>query len=233
MNSSQGHILHTMDEALQSLQSQALEMGKDIERQFENIHAAIDGKPTMSQDFKHLEHKINKHELQLLAGCMEFLARYSPVGRDLRYVTRLIRQTVDFERMGDELQHVGEGLLYLQEILPKLHDWRQSFSALLEACEGASAKMLKVMRTEDPKAATKLASKDRHIDALQLEADERAMELLVQKTVTEEEFLQLHRLARSLERFGDHIKNVCEELTFVVTGRSLDSGKEEKGQDSA
>jgi phosphate transport system protein len=96
-----------------------------------------------------------------------------------------------------------------------------------------SVKMLDQMgeaiKNEDTKLAKKVFKKDDTIDELEKDAVKTAEKLISSNPKDAEVILKLFSITRRLERVGDLIKNIGEEIVFYVDAKVLKHKKQKSG----
>ena len=215
------HISHQFDKELEDIRSKVLAMGGLVE---EHIHKVLE---CFSRgDFDEAEYvavndfKVNALEIEIDDDCTEILLRRQPAATDLRLVLSVSKTITDLERIGDEAEKIARLVLnlrgtggisshYLGMLSMGHHVKRMVRSAL-----DAFARM-------DSESAFRVAQEDREIDA---ETD-AIMRYLI--TYMMEDPRSITRVldavlsVRAFERIGDHARNICENVIYLVEGRDV------------
>lgn len=215
------HISHQFDEDLESLRSKVLNMGGLVEKQVDSALIALTrSDSSLAEEVATSDYKINAMEVAIDEECTQIIARRQPTAGDLRLVVTVIKTITDLERIGDEAEKIGRHAVKLATVertpsyfLELKHMGEQVRKMLHESLD-AFARM-------DTKAAMVLAQGDREIN------DE--YDALVRQLITHmmedprsiKRALRVMWCARSLERIGDHAKNICEYVIYTVAGRDV------------
>ena len=232
------HISHQFDKELEDIRSKVLAMGGLVE---EHIHKVLEC--FAKGDFDEAEYvavndfQVNALEIEIDDDCTEILLRRQPAATDLRLVLSVSRTITDLERIGDEAEKIARLVLnlrgsggissYYLGMLSMGHHVRRMVRASLDAF----ARM-------DSEAAFKIAQEDREIDA---ETD-AIMRYLI--TYMMEDPRSITRVldavlsVRAFERIGDHARNICENVIYLVEGKNvrhvaLEQVEQELRRDSA
>ncbi len=232
------HISHQFDKELEDIRSKVLAMGGLVE---EHIHKVLEC--FAKGDFDEAEYvavndfKVNALEIEIDDDCTEILLRRQPAATDLRLVLSVSRTITDLERIGDEAEKIARLVLnlrgsggissYYLGMLSMGHHVRRMLRAALDAF----ARM-------DSESAFKIAQEDREIDA---ETD-AIMRYLI--TYMMEDPRSITRVldavlsVRAFERIGDHARNICENVIYLVEGKNvrhvaLEQVEQELRRDSA
>ncbi len=215
------HISHQFDKELEDIRSKVLAMGGLVE---EHIHKVLEC--LAKGDFDEAEYvavsdyKVNALEVEIDDDCTEILLRRQPAATDLRLVLSVSKTITDLERIGDEAEKIARLVLNLREgggistyymgMLSMGHHVRRMVRAALDAF----ARM-------DSEAAFKIAQEDREIDT---ETD-AIMRYLI--TYMMEDPRSITRVldavlsVRAFERIGDHARNICENVIYLVEGKDV------------
>lgn len=166
---------------------------------------------------KRLDLEIDRLERQLEDACLEAIARQQPVAGDLRFVLTVFKSLTDLERVGDYALHTGRELEALgsqvrsgplNDVLPLLN----LLSEMLERLAYAFA--------ERDRTATRLVIRlDDDVDALYEQMQRASLTRVLEDPRDLPLALQVARLARYLERLGDHIQNVAERVEADLASR--------------
>jgi phosphate transport system protein len=215
------HISHQFDKELEDIRSKVLAMGGLVE---EHIHKVLEC--FTKGDFDEAEYvavndfKVNALEVEIDDDCTEILLRRQPAATDLRLVLSVSKTITDLERIGDEAEKIARLVLnlrgsggissYYMGMLSMGHHVRRMVRAALDAF----ARM-------DSESAFRIAQEDREIDA---ETD-AIMRYLI--TYMMEDPRSITRVldavlsVRAFERIGDHARNICENVIYLVEGKDV------------
>lgn len=160
----------------------------------------------------HLENEINDQ-----AVCS--LALLSPVAGDLRKVIANIKIACDLERIADYAKNISAFLIEQEELDDKV-------IAYATAMEKHFIDMLKdttqAYKNKDAVAAFALPNKDEAINQLY---QELKMNVLQHPDKTQvKQLCDVIAMLRNIERAGDHTKNICEHILYMVKGQHYDFG---------
>ncbi len=146
----------------------------------------------------------------------EIIARFNPLGKDLRYVVAAMKLANNLERIADHACNFAERTVWIIENLPDFQP-----SALVKEMFGIVIAMLQ---------KTVIAFSRRDVElAVQTWKMDDTVDELDMKITNEVENIEPHTLvlyvlfSRDLERIADHLTNVCEEIVFIETGKELKS----------
>jgi phosphate transport system protein len=215
------HILSRYNEDLEQLRNSVLQMGGVVEQQLSDAVAALlSGDSQLAEQAAHRDHEINSLEVAIDENCGRILATRSPAASDLRLIVAVIKMIADLERIGDEGEKVAYAALRLHGIDRPSDRYRELKHLARLATEQLRAALDAFSRI-DGEAAIANARRDRLLD-VEFEAIQRqCITFMMEDPRTIRRALDLMMVARALERIGDHAKNICEYVVYVVLGKDV------------
>lgn len=163
--------------------------------------------------------ELDRLEVEVDRACLRCLALRQPVGRDLRFVTTVLKMVTDLERIGDLSVNISKRGLELTAgagLQPSLDLVRMG---------ELSADMVRVAAdafvANDPELAGGLRERDAEVDQLNREAVQRWLDVMTAHPSQAERALALTSISRYLERIADHAVNLGEMVVFLVEGRDV------------
>ena len=220
LNTSQ-HISKKFDQELEDLRNLVLKMGGLVEQQVENgLKALLKGDEKLAKKVIKRDRKVNALEVEIDERCTNILATRQPAATDLRLIISIIKTITDLERMGDEAEKLAVSATTVRESKISERQYRdlKSLGKLVKA---------NLKLTLDALARLDV---DEAMDAMRADDEvnnefENLSRLLVLKMMedprTIQDALTINYSARALERIGDHAKNICEYIIFLIKGKDI------------
>jgi phosphate transport system protein len=166
------------------------------------------------------DEEINALQVEAMDHVVLTIATQAPVARDLRYLLTLDRIGYELERIGDSVANVAKRA---REVAPEPPlDGHVSLPEMGRLTAQFLAETMRAMTDADAAAAREVAVRDDEIDALYHRAVDRLTELAKASPGNVERAMRLLVAARYLERVGDHITNIAEDVVFLSSGRRED-----------
>jgi len=177
------------------------------------------------------ERRVNAFELKIDSDIEDVIALYNPVGIDLRFVLAMLKINSNLERLGDFAEGIVRFVLDSEE--PVL-DSELLKRLRLEEMVSEVLSMLEVtkraLNEESMELATSVFTKDNIVDEINAGVASVLTDYLKEHPDNLLTCLNLVSVFRKLERAGDHITNIAEEIVFFIDAKVLKhSGKTDDG----
>jgi phosphate transport system protein len=215
------HYISRYNEELERLRTGVLEMGGLVEEQLRSaLNALAEGNSAEAEHVMRAEYRVNAMEVALDDECNRILATRAPTASDLRLVVAMLKTITDLERVGDEARKIGAiGLRQVgkDRTTESYRTIRHLGSVSLELLHAA----LDVFARLDATAALDVVKRDRLVDEEHEAIQRQCITFMMEDPRTIRSAIDLLWIARALERVGDHAKNICEYVIYMVLGRDV------------
>jgi phosphate transport system protein len=214
------HISRDFETELRELRAQLLAMGARCERVVGvAFDAFLRGSTDLVADVDALDAQIDRDEIEINALILRILALRQPVADDLRFLTTALRLITDLERIGDEAVNVGERTVRDGGAAPSLvgDDLRAMSVAALDMLHLA----LDAFVRWDDAQAQEVLGRDEQVDRLCASIISKMTAHMSRDASDMQGGLRVVRVAKYLERIGDHATNVAEAVIFMVRGEDV------------
>jgi phosphate transport system protein len=215
------HILSRFNADLEGVRSAVLQMGGLVEQQLRNgVKAIYTGDARLGEEVTRLDHKVNAMEVAIDEDCSRILATRGPTASDLRLIVATIKTITDLERIGDEaekLGHIAARMATLDRPAERYREIRHMGESVADMVHGA----LDAFARMDTDAALAVARGDRVVDEEYEAIQRQCITFMMEDPRTIRRALDVLWVARALERIGDHAKNICEYVVFMVLGKDI------------
>ena len=214
-------IMKQFDEELEEIRTRLMEMGGKVEQQLQNaIRAISDADSKLAEDVIAEEQHVDEMEVDIDEACILIIARRQPAASDLRLVMMVTKAVNDLERIGDEAKKIANHAVILAEQggssegYTEIRHMGQSVSRMLANALDAFARF-------DVDAAMRTLEEDKQIDLDYKTALRELVTYMMEDPRSISRVINVLWIIRSLERIGDHAKNLCEQIVFVVKGKDI------------
>ncbi len=215
-----------LEEELLKLKQQMTDMSLLVSSQIEKSLAAFEGEDIdLAREVIFNEKRVNAYELAIDKDCENILALLNPFASDMRFVFATLKINSNFERIGDN----AEGISNYVVLADKGFDSKLlKLSRFKEMAETAKIMLnaATVAYTEgDAKLARSIFKQDTVLDDINKSATDVIASYIKQNIDNTHQALYLLTIIRKLERVGDHITNIAEEIIFYLEAKVLKHGK--------
>ncbi len=219
------HISKQFNEELEDAKNHMLEMGGIIEKRLNDaITSIVEIDSSLASRVIEDDDAIDSMEVMIDDECNLIIARRQPAASDLRMVLGIIKAVRDLERIGDESSKIAWMAIKLSEE----GDFPGGLIELRRLSERVSKMVnmsLDCFARYDAEAAIEVARHDATIDSEYGSAMRAMITYMMEDPRNISRILNVLWALRALERIGDHAKNICEHVIYVVKGMDARHGK--------
>jgi phosphate transport system protein len=215
------HISRRFNEDLEHVRTRVLAMGGLVEELLgKAISALIEGDSTLGESVSKDDLVVNAMEVAIDEECSRILATRSPAAGDLRLIIAILKTITDLERIGDEGEKIGNIASRLAAMERPENTYREIkhmgrlVAEMVHDSLDAFARM-------DSQAALRVAQRDRMVDEEYEAIQRQSMTFMMEDPRNIRRALDVMWIVRSLERVGDHAKNICEYVIFMAHGKDV------------
>lgn len=215
------HILKSFDTDLEHIRSGVLAMAGLVEQQVERAMIGLgNGDLTLIEEVITTDQRVNRYEVELDEACTRLIALRQPAAVDLRMVMTVIKTITDLERVGDEAKKIAKMARSMHTaetgFVPRI-DLRH----LAETAVSMLRKSLDAFARIDLSASAQVVRQDKEVDAGFKGAMRQLITFMMEDPRTISRSLELLFVAKSIERVGDHAKNISEYVVYLAKGRDV------------
>jgi phosphate transport system protein len=132
----------------------------------------------------------------------------------------VIKTITDLERIGDETEKLGHASARLANS-DRTADRYRELKHISELVSTMVHGALDAFARLDADAALEVARRDRVIDEEYEAIQRQCITFMMEDPRAIRRTLDVLSLARALERVGDHAKNICEYVVYMVLGKDI------------
>ena len=166
------------------------------------------------------ELRINQLERSIDEDCSRILATRAPTASDLRLIITILKTITDLERIGDEGEKVAAIAARLAMRERPANRYRE-LRNLGEVVNEMLHDTLDAFARLDTELALAVVRRDRIVDEEYEAIHRQSITFMMEDPRSIRRALDVMWVVRSLERIGDHAKNVCEYLIYLVHGKDV------------
>jgi phosphate transport system protein len=215
------HIHSRYNAELEQVRTSVLQMGGFVEEQLKQaVTALVQGDSRLGEQVARGDAKVNAMEVAIDDDCSRILATRNPAASDLRLIVAVIKTITDLERIGDEAEkigYIGSRLAAVERPADRYREIKHLGRIVADMVHEA----LDAFARMDAEAAVAVAKKDRLVDEEYEAIQRQCITFMMEDPRTIRRALDVLWVARALERIGDHAKNVCEYVVYMVYGKDI------------
>lgn len=215
------HTYKQFDVDIDQIRSELMRMGGLVQSMIRDAMVVVtDGDSSALERVRDNEKQVNQLEIDIDERITNLIALRQPAAVDLRIALAVSKMLTDMERCGDEAENIARRA-------NRIHDDATRFLPDMELQHMAMAvlNMLKdVMDSfarHDSVKAAEVVRHDKQVDKEWKSTVRGLVSYMIEDPRTISGGIDLLFVARSLERIGDHCKNMSERVIFMVHGADV------------
>lgn len=212
-----------IENELTSLRGEVIQMWTLVYSQLEQAKVAVMKLDRqVAQQIAVRERRVDAFDLKIDSDVEDYIALFNPVAVDLRFVLAMLKINSDLERIGDYAdgiaRFVGDADSdNIDEQLLKDLQIELMFDTVLEMMD----QLKRAFEDEDVDAALSIVSKDDLLDKINRASTGILVDYVRNHPDAIALCLALGGVFRKLERTGDHMTNIAEEIAFYIDAKVL------------
>jgi phosphate transport system protein len=215
------HISSRFNADLERVRGSVLTMGGLVEQQLQRaLGGFVDANTRVIVTVAQEELKVNELERSIDEDCSRILATRNPAASDLRLIIAILKAIADLERIGDEAEKIAtiaSRLAQREHGSAQYHELRH----LGRLVQTLVTDALDVLARLDSDQAFAVMRRDRQVDEEYEAIQRQSITFMMEDPRFIRRTLDVMWVVRSLERVGDHAKNICEYVIYAVHGKDV------------
>lgn len=226
------HTLHVFDEDLRVLREEVANLANQVGTELERaLQALMSSDRALAQEVIDSDTRADSLQTQIQMHMSRTLARQQAMAQDLREILAAGRIATHLERIGDYAKNTAKRSLRLAqpvdaEISAQCH-W------MMERVRSMLHRVMEAYDRDDAELANVTWSSDAELDAMYGKLFEHLLLTMSSNSATIKDGTQLLFIAKGMERAGDHVTDIAEEIYLMVTGKPLQGPRPKVDEPSA
>ena len=212
-----------VDSELEQLKREVSQMWTLVYNQIEQARDAVMGLDrTLAQQVIVRERRVDAFELKIDSDVEDFIALFTPVAVDLRFVLAILKINGDLERIGDYADGIARFIrdaetdVLDQELLEQLQ-----LGAMFSRVLTMLGELQQAFQNENAALATAVLSQDDFLDQINKASSAILADYARNHPDSIPFCLGLGGIFRKLEWTGVHLNNIAEEILFYIDAKVL------------
>lgn len=210
-----------LDREERSVKDEILRMGSLVEAQIRDaIRALADRDPELAARVIADDARVNEAQRLITETVVTTIATQSPVARDLRFLMALDHVAFELERIGDHASGIAKQGRFIFEEPPirEMRDLAKIGNLAADLVRGVIAALIDI----DDALARSVAARDDEIDHGYRQVFSEVIDLMRTDPRMVERGTRVILAAHWVERIGDRVTNVAEDVVYLATGKIED-----------
>lgn len=208
----------TFHREIDKLKKKFMVLGSMVEDRLQKACLAMQTRePDLLQEIVDADWEIDEMEIEVEEECLKILALHQPVASDLRLLVAIIKINNELERIADNAVNIAKRVQTISK------DSTLTFRIDYQPMAAKVLKMFKLgldaLVTENADLARRIFLEDDEVDQLRDQAYRSVIRELNSEPGHAACLVNLYLLARHLERIGDRMTNIAEEVIYLVEGK--------------
>lgn len=225
-----------LDQQLAALRRRIIrQASKAVDLLRQSLEVLWDSDDERVQAIRAIEREIDIEEVKIEQECFQILALQQPFAADFRLIAFCLKVNTDIERLADHASSIAK---ISKKIMKDHPAWPESLREMGERIPVMCQELLRAVINADADAAREVSSRDKIIDKLDKRTFRELAAKIEQQPSEATSLMLMYRVSRELERVGDLLSNIGEDIIYLVTGEIVrhegGSGKDKvKDKDKA
>lgn len=175
--------------------------------------------------------RIDREEVAIEQECFNILALHHAFARDFRVLTFILKANADIERVADHACSIAKIVVRIKGDSPP--PWPTALRELGERVPLMCHALMRSVLDEDVEGARALVPADKIIDRLEKQLFSEAVEMMNKECSAPnviENGMLIYRIGRELERVGDLMTNIAEDVVYLATGEIVRHEEKKKAR---
>jgi phosphate transport system protein len=166
---------------------------------------------------------VNGLEIKTDEEIATLIAMRQPLARDLRFVIALSKTVTDLERIGDEAKGIARMVVHIydSDTSPPNNRLFRDVVTMARLASKMLHDALDALARLEVQQAMEIKQNDQELDQEFQAGLRRLVTYMMEDSRTVGHAINVIFMLRSLERIGDHAKNIAEYVIYLVKGKDV------------
>ncbi len=219
------HIVTAFDRDLEAIQARIMKMGGMVEAAIDAAtRALLDGDMELADATRRGDKAIDAMELMVNEDAARLIALRQPIATDLRTVLTVFRISAGLERVGDYAKNIAKRT----EILADLHPVEGGTASLKRMSRAVQIMLRDVLDAyiqRDAALAWDVRARDEEVDQMYNGLFREYLTHMMEDPRNITACMHLHFMAKNIERMGDLVTGIAEQVIYLVEGELPDEDR--------
>lgn len=226
------HISSAFDRDLEAIQAHIMKMGGLVEDAIRNAADALEKKDLeLSEQVRAADKAIDALEELIDEESARLIALRAPTAIDLRLILTVLKISGNLERIGDYAKNLAKRNSVLVD-MPAINGSNAALRRMAREVERMLKDALDAYIQRDANLANDVIQRDLEVDQMYNALFREFLTFMMEDPRNITPCMHLHFIAKNVERMGDHVTSIAEQVVFLVTGERPDEMRPKKDMTS-
>ncbi len=213
------HIASAFDRDLEAIQTLIMKMGGLVETAISQASRALEERDIeLAKEIRAADKQIDRLEEKVNEDVARVIALRAPTASDLRTVLSVMKISANLERCGDYAKNLAKRTSVLVEMQP-VGGTAKSVRRMAREVELMLKDVLDAYIQRDVHLAEQVRQRDQEVDQMYNALFREFLTHMMEDPRNITATMHLHFIAKNLERTGDHVTSIAEQVIYLVTGK--------------
>ena len=219
------HIQSVYDRDLESIQALIMKMGGLVETQIANVALALETRDEeLARQVRDGDRTIDELDERVNEEAARLIALRAPTASDLRTVLTVMKISTNLERCGDYAKNVAKRTGVLVQMQP-IDGASKALRRMAREVELMMKDALDAYIQRDVALAHQVRDRDADVDQMYNALFREFLTFMMEDPRNITACMHLHFIAKNIERIGDHVTSIAEQVIYLVTGDYPEEGR--------
>ncbi|SLN26824.1 hypothetical protein ROJ8625_01092 [Roseivivax jejudonensis] len=212
------HIVSAFDRDLEGIQAHIMKMGGLVEAAIRDSAKSLESRDEeLAEEVRRRDASIDELDTLVNEEAARVIALRAPTATDLRVALSVLRMSNNLERIGDLAKNMAKRTGVLVQLQP-IDGAAASLRRMAREVELMLKDALDSYIQRDPELARDVIERDRDVDQMYNTAFREFLTFMLEDPRNITACMHLHFIAKNIERMGDHVTGISEQVVFLVEG---------------
>ncbi|SMX31223.1 phosphate signaling complex protein PhoU [Octadecabacter ascidiaceicola] len=212
------HISSAYDRDLEEIQSLIMKMGGMVEHAILECAKALEVRDIdRAEVVRKGDKAIDALEEQINEAAARTIALRAPVSKDLRTLLSVLKLSASLERVGDYAKNIAKRTPILADMKP-ISGADAALRRMSKEVQSMLGDALDAYVRNDVELAESVRQRDLDIDQMYNALFREFLTFMMEDPRNISACMHMHFIAKNVERMGDLVTNMAEQIIYMVTG---------------
>jgi len=226
------HIASAFDRDLETIQTQIMKMGGLVEHAIFEAAISLETRDEeRAEKVRRQDVAIDNLEELINEDAARVIALRAPTAIDLRLILTVMKISGNLERIGDYAKNMAKRTGVLAQ-MPPVDDSTSALRRMAKEVGRMLKDVLDAYIARDAELAQDVIDRDKDVDQMYNALFREFLTFMMEDPRNITACMHMHFIAKNVERMGDHVTSIAEEVVYLATGERPDEGRQKADKTS-